>query len=381
MEKECDNIEQVAKALNVLPQILEAAFQHNAKRLESLSIAAIRNLREAFPDVAKQMSAVLVCHQAGIDPVRLAQIDPPPVDRDSSAPLLTVELVKEAKQPIFAQSTTQHLERVIRERLDAEKLLSEGVMPPRTILLKGPPGTGKTILARWLAAQVHLKLVTLDLATAISSYLGKTGMNLRRVLDYARATPCLLLLDEFDSIAKKRDDSTDVGELKRIVNVLLKELEDWPAQSILVAATNHPELLDQAIARRFDRIINTELPTSSERALILNQSLGRFAKKIKPELLVAIGAVLEGKSGANIETVAGAAVRRHIVDSETIERALLAELKTAIGGQSAEATGHLLRTIKQTTNGNFTVRELASTFDLSASTVHYHLKKGASKHA
>src|SRR6266567_969576 len=133
MESINNNIEQAAKALRVLPQILEAAFQHNAKRLESLSIAAIRNLRGAFPDVAKQMSAVLVCHEAGTDPVRLAQIDPPPVDRDSSAPLLTVEVVKEAKQPIFSPSTTQHLERVIRERLDAEKLLSEGVMPPRTI--------------------------------------------------------------------------------------------------------------------------------------------------------------------------------------------------------------------------------------------------------
>jgi SpoVK/Ycf46/Vps4 family AAA+-type ATPase len=375
------DFEQTAKALKVLPQLLEAAFQHNSKRLESLSITAIRSLRGAFPDVAKQMSAVLVGHQAGINPIRLAQAEPPPVDRDSSAPLLSVEEVKEAKQPIFAPSTNQHLERVIRERLDAEKLLSEGVLPPRTILLKGPPGTGKTILARWLAAQVHLKLVTLDLATAISSCLGKTGMNLRRVLDYARATPCLLLLDEFDSIAKKRDDSTDVGELKRIVNVLLKELEDWPAQSLLVAATNHPELLDEAVARRFDRIITTELPTRDERTQILKQSLGRFANELNPDLLSAVGHVLEGKSGAIIETVAGAAVRRHIVDSEAIERALIAELRTIIGGQSAEATGRLLRSLKHNTNGNFTVRELADAFELSPSTVQYHLNKKASKHA
>jgi SpoVK/Ycf46/Vps4 family AAA+-type ATPase len=247
--------------------------------------------------------------------------------------------------------------------------------------LKGPPGTGKTILARWLASQVHLKLVTQDLAASISSYLGKTGMNLRRVLDYARATPCLLLLDEFDSIAKKRDDSADVGELKRIVNVLLKELEDWPAQSILVAATNHPELLDSAIARRFDRIIDTELPAEEERASILRQSLGRFADELKPQLINAVGAVLEGRSGADIETMAGAAVRRHIVDNEPIERALLGELKSAIGGRRAEATTRLLQTIKQTTNGSFTVRELASALDLSPSTVQYHLTKKARKYA
>jgi SpoVK/Ycf46/Vps4 family AAA+-type ATPase len=381
MERKDKSIEQLSKPLKMLPQILQAAFQSDSRRLESLSISVIRNLRGSFPEIAKEMSSILVSHHAGTDPARLAQIDPPPLDRDSTAPLLKVEMVETAKEPVLNQEITQQLARFIRERNEHEKLLAEGVMPPRTVLLMGPPGTGKTILARWLSSQLNLRLVTLDLAASISSYLGKTGMNLRRVLDYSRASPCLLLLDEFDSIAKKRDDSADVGELKRIVNVLLKELEDWPARSVLVAATNHPELLDPAISRRFDRIISIGLPTQMERTKILEQVLGRFSESIKPELLAAVSAVLEGKSGADVEMLAGAAIRRNIVDSEPVETALLAELSASIGEHRTESTTGLVKALKKHSNGRFSVRELASVLDLSPSTVQYHLKKKEPKNA
>lgn len=375
------SIEQISKSLKALPQLVQAAFQHDSRRLESLSISLIRSLKGSFPEISKEMSSVLVNLKAGTDPARLAQIEPPPLDRDSTSPLVKVEVLESANEPFLNEDISTQLARFIRERNEHEKLISEGVMPPRTILIMGPPGTGKTMLARWLANQLRLRLVTLDLAAAISSYLGKTGMNLRRVLDYSRATPCLLLLDEFDSIAKKRDDASDVGELKRIVNVLLKELEDWPAQSVLIAATNHPELLDPAISRRFDRTINIGLPNQPERIKILGQVLGRFAQSIKPGLLAAVSGVLEGKSGADVEMVGGAAVRRNIVDSESIEKALLAELSVAIGDHRTEATTSLVKALDEQSNGAYSVRELASVLNMSPSTVQYHLKKKGTKNA
>src|SRR3546814_5936003 len=94
----------------------------------------------------------------------------------------------------------------------------------------------------------------------MSSFLGKTGNNVRAVFDHAISRPCVLLLDEFDAIAKRRDDDTDVGELKRLVNVLLQALDDWPANSMLIAATNHGDLLDPAVWRRFDHVLQFKAP-------------------------------------------------------------------------------------------------------------------------
>ena len=381
MEQEQQTIAQLAKSLKSLPQLLQAAFENDGRRLESLSLSIIRSLRTSFPEISKEMSSVLVSRKAGSDPARLAHIEPPPLDRDSTTPLLKVESAEGAKEPILSKSISDHISRFIRERKENEKLLAEGIMPPRTLLLMGPPGTGKTMLARWMATQLNLRLVTLDLATSISSFLGKTGMNLRRVLDYSRATPCLLLLDEFDSIAKKRDDSTDVGELKRIVNVLLKELEDWPAQSVLVAATNHPELLDPAISRRFDRTILLGVPSQDERSQILTRVLGRFAGSIKPGLMAAVSGVLEGKSGAQVETIADASIRRNIVDSEPIERALVSELSAAMDNDRQKSTTALVKAFDEQSNKSFSVRELAAILGLSPSTVQYHLKKKEQKNA
>jgi AAA+ superfamily predicted ATPase len=118
--------------------------------------------------------------------------------------------------------------------------------------------------ARWLARELERPLLVLDLAAVMSSFLGRTGSNLRHVLDYAKSIDCVLLLDELDALAKRRDDRGEVGELKRLVTVLLQEVDDWPASSILVAATNHADLLDLAVWRRFEMSIEFSLPDVSQ---------------------------------------------------------------------------------------------------------------------
>jgi SpoVK/Ycf46/Vps4 family AAA+-type ATPase len=232
------------------------------------------------------------------------------------------------------------------------------------------------MLARWLAGQLSLPLVVQDLATSISSLLGKTGFNLRRTLDYARSHPCLLLLDEFDAIAKRRDDATELGELKRIVNVLLKELEEWPLQSVLIAATNHPDLLDPAINRRFHLVLKLPLPDESERAEIMRRAAGRFAQDLPQGVLTACARSLENRSGSDVDRVIQAAIRRHLSQEKPLAEVLIREIVSDFGeGSSKRECGGLLRALHQASGGHLTVRNLAAMFGKSASTVQYHLKK------
>ena len=114
--------------------------------------------------------------------------------------------------------------------------------------------------ARWLASQLGVELYVLDLTAVMSSLLGRSGNNLRAALDFAKRTPCVLLLDEIDAIAKRRSDDADVGELKRLVTVILQEVDEWPPTGLLLAATNHPDLIDPALWRRFDLVVEFKLP-------------------------------------------------------------------------------------------------------------------------
>ncbi|WP_348692742.1 AAA family ATPase [Duganella fentianensis] len=188
---------------------------------------------------------------------------PTPVDVDSRMELVeTIFPVIVPKRPVFGGTVQDVLDDVLREWQSLDLLIKEGLAPARTLLFCGKPGVGKTLAAHWLAQELKLPLLTLNLATVMSSYLGKTGNNVRAVFDHAMTRPCVLLLDEFDAIAKRRDDDSDVGELKRLVNVLLQALDEWPANALLIAATNHGELLDPAVWRRFDHVVQFEPPSA-----------------------------------------------------------------------------------------------------------------------
>lgn len=302
------------------------------------------------------------------------QTEPPPSDVDAGLALVRLQATDDAPPPILLPSIQGLVERFVRERADASMLLKEGFSPPRTLLLKGAPGTGKTMLARWLAHTIGLPLVVLDLASSISSYLGKTGGNLRRSLDYARATPCVLLLDEFDAIGKRRDDAGEIGELKRIVNVLLKELEEWPIHSVLIAATNHPELLDPAINRRFDVVIEVPFPGNEERQAIFLRSLGRFAESLPPGFLAAVCELLSERSGSDIDTAAQAIVRRHVLEKISLPCCFIEELEQRFPESfQKKGVGQLLRSIHSATG--LSVRDIAAMVGKSPSTVQYHLTK------
>lgn len=359
-----------------LPRIAEAGLTGDRQRLELILVEVVRALKRSNATVSKELGQILATYATNPGSLRWKQTGPPPVDGDEGLALLRVVEDEPAPCPILPAEVTERIGQFVSERRAAEGLLKEGFTPPCSMLLTGAPGTGKSMLAKWLAAELKLPLVVQDLATSISSLLGKTGFNLRRSLDYARNRPCVLLLDEFDALAKRRDEQSEVGELKRIVNVLLKELEDWPLHSVLVAATNYPALLDPAVRRRFHVILDLPLPGQAERHQILARAAGHFGETLPEGLLVACGAALDGWSGSDLESSMRAAVRKHLVGGVPLVRSLLNEVcRQADGHLLGKSVGPLVRAIQHGSGDEFTVRELAEFFDKSVSTIQHHLKK------
>lgn len=183
-----------------------------------------------------------------------------PVDEESRLALLKEFNGETIGPPLLSSDVSEVFSQLIQERRQTERLTSLGLSPTRSAIFLGDPGVGKTLTARWLASQLGLPLYILDLTAVMSSLLGKSGTNLRAVIDFAKERQCILLIDEIDSIAKRRSDDTDIGELKRLVTVMLQEVDSWPPTGLLLAATNHPELIDTALWRRFDLVVKFSLP-------------------------------------------------------------------------------------------------------------------------
>lgn len=304
-------------------EVMKDALQGNRENLEMRLRIIIKKLKKDSPDLASELSDVLLRKNGSFNAMRgiMDSRPPAPVDADSRQKLL-IEMfpVELSVEPLWPEYISISLNRFAIEWEKKEQLLQNGLLPSRSLLMDGPPGVGKTLAAKWLAEKMHLPLLTLDLASVMSSFLGKTGNNIRAVLDYAHSFPCVLLLDEFDSIAKKRDDSSDVGELKRLVTVLLQAIDEWPNTSILVAATNHGELLDPAVWRRFDRVINFDYPSLD----LIQKFLFRYG--IPVGIASNLSKKLLGKSFAVIERSLNQAKRNSVIENIPVNRAIVEEL-------------------------------------------------------
>lgn len=253
------------------------------------------------PDISKALIELLRKSPTKSSPLRDAGGVAVPVDMESRFQLLRLEEKPVlANEPVYPDQVRTALERLVQERKKLPALLEAGLDPTRTALFTGPPGVGKTLAARWIARETGRPLLLLDLSAVMSSYLGRTGSNLRHVLDYAKSVKCVLLLDELDAVAKRRDDFGEIGELKRLVTVLLQELDDWPSSGLLIAATNHSELLDPAVWRRFEQQVDFPLPEGEGIRSFISGLLRDRASEAK-EWTEVLSLVLSGRSFSDIE--------------------------------------------------------------------------------
>ena len=180
---------------------------------------------------------------------------------------------------ILGDALTQQIERVIREQRYAGRIMEYGLAPRRKLLLTGPPGTGKTLTATVLAGELGLPLFQVQLDGLITKYMGETAAKLRQIFDATSRTRGIYFFDEFDAIGSQRGITNDVGEIRRVLNSFLQMIEQDRSHSLVVAATNHPKILDPALFRRFDDILYYDLPDKSQIAKLLKTRLSGSADK------------------------------------------------------------------------------------------------------
>lgn len=242
-----------------------------------------------------------------------------PVDSESRFPLVERINLKSVNDHPIVLSQQQWY--VINEFLSIAKshaqIDAEGLASSLCLLLYGPPGTGKSRLARYIANDLGLDLYVARLDGLISSFLGSTSKNIRALFDFAAKTPCVLFLDEFDAIAKLRGDTQELGELKRVVNSFIQNLDSLSSHSIVIAATNHDSLLDSAVWRRFNYRLELIYPLEDSRRELWRQFLQpiEFASR-DIEILADLS---EGFSGSDIQEACLRLHRRRVISNKTPE--------------------------------------------------------------
>jgi SpoVK/Ycf46/Vps4 family AAA+-type ATPase len=250
-----------------------------------------------------------------LKPIREATLKIP-LDRRYQLPLATfVEHDHLRRHMILSPQLDQKIIRIEKEYLARERLMHFGLKPRKKILLYGSSGCGKSMAAERIAWDLGLPFYKVRFDTIISSYLGESASNLTNLFDGMRDFPCVLLLDEFDIIGKQREGGTkDIGEIHRIVNVLLGLLEEYDGRGILIATTNLEGILDKALYRRFDDLIEFPIPSEKEIAALLKQSLSAIKLNKKVDL-DNCASKLKGISYALVVKIANDSAKKAILNS------------------------------------------------------------------
>lgn len=269
--------------------------EKQAASLRGILVAAER-LKEMAPSRIERSRATLPGEVLGRN-------TPVPVDRETAAPLAEIIFPAEinADAPLFNPTVAQAISTIIDEWTNFEALSAVDISPAKTCLIYGAPGTGKTRLALWIARKLDLPVLLVKLDGLVSSFLGTTARNIGNLFTFANRYRCVLLLDEFDAIAKVRDDPQEVGEIKRVVNALLQNLDVRQNIGLTIGITNHPKLLDPAVWRRFEIQLEIPKPDFAVRKAIAQHFMPPVQAPDSHLRLIAW--FTEGSTGAEIEAL------------------------------------------------------------------------------
>lgn len=302
-----------------------------------------------------------------------------PVDNKSRLPLL--EEQPAPLHPIFLGDDENALfESFLEDARNADRLADSGLASRLCMLISGPPGTGKSLLASHVAQRLGKPFYAVRLDSAISSLLGDTAKNVRAIFDFIPRRGAVLFLDEMDAIAKVRDDKHELGEVKRVVNTVLQGLDALSPEVVVIAATNHPHLLDPAIWRRFPYKIELGQPDSDLRIALWEYFLN--ADSATPDKISQLYAVIsEGLTGADIETIAHAERRNALIDKREIDPGCVswAVLQAKAGKPGLPPRNGLSRDQRRqlidNLSADFSAADLGRLLGVSRQAIRYHLKQ------
>lgn len=300
----------------LLRQLIKSGAQGDTAVFRLASEAVIKEEREKNHHLlANDLERLLYGSQTTTgDSVRqLHSLPGLPTNKDNGLALLEARgVVREEKDIILSDTTQSALDEILMEHNRADTLQSYGMQPAQKLLFCGPPGCGKTLAAEVIAHALSMPLILVRLDSVISSFLGETAANLRKVFDYVSETPVVALFDEFDALTKDRGDSADHGELKRSVNAVLQMMDGYRGESVLIATTNYETLLDRAVWRRFDEVVRFEMPNLEQIKRLLTLKLSGIRRNFEADD-GQVASQFKGMSHADIERVLRRAVKEMIL--------------------------------------------------------------------
>jgi SpoVK/Ycf46/Vps4 family AAA+-type ATPase len=355
-------------------QRLADAYKKDGHEEEAKSLERIMKILKK----QKPMVSTVIGASAFLEGEQLTPQTPVPVDKETSAAILEVIFDDglPLEEPVFVESIKEAVDSVILEWTNYDKLLKMKATPSRSCLIYGDPGTGKTHLAKWIAKRVGLPVVLAKLDGIVSSFLGTSSRNISNLFAFANRYKCVLLLDEFDAIAKLRDDPQEVGEVKRIVNTLLQCLDGRNELGFTIGVTNHEQLLDPAIWRRFD--VQIEIPRPSVQ--VIQALVKKYMEPLKYNAAEVefLGWCLQGSTGADVEKLTNWLKRMSIIP-ECKNESLLSlmrryallntgRLSATVRDAMAMPTDEVLRNILMD-NPTIKQKDLAGVFNLAPSSI------------
>jgi len=240
-----------------------------------------------------------------------------PCDHERGLPLFDIKKFDKTWEDIILdKKTSASLERVIQENEMKDILIAHRLKPRQKLLFFGPPGCGKTLAAQVLCGILNYPMVYIRFDGVVSSYLGETSANMRKIFDFISMGQWIVLFDEFDIIGKQRDSPFEHGEMKRVVNNLLQMIDNYSGESIIICATNHQHLLDPALWRRFDEVILFDLPNKENRIKLIKRNL----RQIRTEKMdySSFADSMNDMTPADIETICINAIKKVILDGRVL---------------------------------------------------------------